>query len=359
MTFTSPTRFTMHACSSASSGGVICPLPAAHQPVLLDEVVDALAPHDGGVYVDGTFGAGGYSHAILESADCTVWAIDRDPDAIAAGAAMAEEFDGRLKLITGCFGQMDGLLAERGVTQADGVTFDLGVSSMQLDQPERGFSFRYNGPLDMRMEGAHGDRPSAADMVNHMREKELADIIYQFGGERRSRQVAKAIVEARGDSPITRTFQLAEIVRSVVGKSRDGLDPATRTFQALRIHVNDEIGELGRGLAAAETILSPGGVLAAVSFHSLEDRLVKDFLKQRSGSASRPSRHRPDTADSGPAASFTIPSKGVIQPGKEEIKANPRARSGRLRTAIRTTEPAWDTAPKPNPGIPNEGAPSP
>ncbi len=353
MTLTPPARITMHACASAS-GGVFCPLPTVHKPVLLDEVMEALAPHDGGVYVDGTFGAGGYSHTILEAADCTVWAIDRDPDAIAAGAAMAEEFGDRLEFITGCFGDMDKLLAERGVTRVDGVTFDLGVSSMQLDQPERGFSFRYNGPLDMRMDGEHGDRPSAADVVNAMREKELADIIYQFGGERRSRQVAKAIIEARRDSPITRTFQLAEIIRSVVGRSRDGLDPATRTFQALRIHINDEIGELGRGLAAAEKILAPGGVLAAVSFHSLEDRLVKDFLKQRSGASPRPSRHRPEAVDSGPAPSFTIPSKGVAQPGKEELKANPRARSGRMRTAIRTAEPAWDTDLEPNSGGHNQ-----
>ncbi len=358
MTLTPPARITMHACASAS-GGVFCPLPTVHKPVLLDEVMEALAPHDGGVYVDGTFGAGGYSHTILEAADCTVWAIDRDPDAIAAGAAIAEEFGDRLEFITGCFGDMDKLLAERGVTRVDGVTFDLGVSSMQLDQPKRGFSFRYNGPLDMRMEGADAAGPSAADMVNTLHEKKLADIIYQYSGEHRSRQVAKAIVKARREAPITRTFQLAEIVRSVVGKSRDGLDPATRTFQALRIHVNDEIGELGRGLAAAEKILSPGGRLAAVSFHSLEDRLVKDFLKQRSGATPRPSRHRPETADPGPAPSFTIPSKGVVQPDKAEIKANPRARSGRMRTAIRTDEPAWDTNPGPNPRAPNTGSPNP
>jgi 16S rRNA (cytosine1402-N4)-methyltransferase len=343
----------MHACISASSGSVICRLPAAHKPVLLNEIVEALDPHDGGVYVDGTFGAGGYSHAILEAADCTVWAIDRDPSAIAAGAAMAEEFGGRLKLITGCFGQMHSLLGERDVAEVDGITLDLGVSSMQLDQPERGFSFRYNGPLDMRMEGANGDGPSAADVVNTTREKELADIIYQYGDERRSRQVAKAIVEARRESPITLTCQLAAIIRNVVGRSRDGLNPATRTFQALRIHVNDEIGELSRGLLAAETILSLGGVLTIVSFHSLEDRLVKDFLKQRSGSASRPSRHRPDTADSRPAPSFTVPSKGVIQPGKAETKANPRARSGRMRAAIRTAEPAWNTDPGSNSETPN------
>ena len=353
MTFTSPARTATHTCSSASSGSVICRLPAAHKPVLLNEIVEALDPHDGGVYVDGTFGAGGYSLAILEAADCTVWAIDRDPSAIAAGTAMAEEFGGRLKLITGCFSQMNSLLSKRGVAAVDGVTFDLGVSSMQLDQPERGFSFRYNGPLDMRMEGANGDGPSAADVVNTTREKELADIIYQYGDERRSRQVAKAIVEARRESPITLTFQLAAIIRNVVGRSRDGLDPATRTFQALRIHVNDEIGELSRGLPAAETILSLGGVLTIVSFHSLEDHLVKDFLKQRSGGASRPSRHRPDTADSGPASSFTVPSKGVVQPDKAEIKANPRARSGRMRAAIRTAEPAWDTDPAPNSGTPN------
>lgn len=347
-----PAGLTMHACASAS-GGVICPPPAAHKPVLLNEVVEALAPHDGGVYVDGTFGAGGYSRAILAAADCAVWGIDRDPQAIAAGAAMEDEFSGRLELISGRFGDMDALLAERSVTRVDGVAFDLGLSSMQLDQPERGFSFRYNGPLDMRMEGGDAAGPSAADMVNNMREKELADIIYRFGGERRSRHVARAIVEARRESPIIRTFQLADIVRSVVRKSRDGIDPATRTFQALRIHVNDEIGELGRGLAAAERILSPGGTLALVSFHSLEDRLVKEFLRQRSGAAPRPSRHRPDTAGSGSAPSFTIPSKGAVQPDKAETDANPRARSGRMRAAIRTDEPAWDANPAQKTGGPN------
>ena len=345
MIFAPPAMTTMHACASVS-GGAICPPPAIHKPVLLDKVLKAFTPHDGGVYVDGTFGAGGYSAAILEAADCTVWGIDRDPYAITTGTAMKDKFGDRLELITGCFGDMGSLLAKHGVTRVEGVTFDLGVSSMQLDQPERGFSFRFNGPLDMRMEGNDAAGPSAADIVNNMDEKELADIIYHYGSERRSLHVARAIVKARSESPIIHTFQLAGIVRSVVRKSRDGIDPATRTFQALRIHVNNEIGELDRGLAAAERILSPGGTLAVVSFHSLEDRRVKGFLKQRSGATPRPSRHLPDTAVFSPAPSFTNLSKGAVPPDKAETDVNPRARSGRMRTAIRTNEPAWEINPE-------------
>ncbi len=201
MIFAPPAMTTMHACASVS-GGAICPPPAIHKPVLLDKVLKAFTPHDGGVYVDGTFGAGGYSAAILEAADCTVWGIDRDPYAITTGTAMKDKFGDRLELITGCFGDMGSLLAKHGVTRVEGVTFDLGVSSMQLDQPERGFSFRFNGPLDMRMEGNDAAGPSAADIVNNMDEKELADIIYHYGSERRSLHVARAIVKARSESPI-------------------------------------------------------------------------------------------------------------------------------------------------------------
>jgi 16S rRNA (cytosine1402-N4)-methyltransferase len=249
---------------------------AAHIPVMLPEVLDALAPRDGAVYVDGTFGGGGYSQGLLMAANCKVCGIDRDPAAIQAGAALTTRFPGRLQLLNGRFGDMERLLAARGVTQVDGVALDIGVSSPQIDEPARGFSFRQDGPLDMRM-GADG--PSAADVVNTLDEAALADIIYRYGEERLARRIARAIVDARKAAPITRTLQLAEIVRKVVRRSPDGIDPATRTFQAIRIYVNDEIGELRRGLAAAERLLAPGGRLAVVSFHSLEDREVKTFLK--------------------------------------------------------------------------------
>ena len=310
----------------------------AHRPVMLTEVLAVLSPRPGRVYVDGTFGAGGYSRAILDAADCAVWAIDRDPDAIRRGEDMAAEYPGRLHLIHGRFGEMDRLLAERNVTLVDGIALDIGVSSPQLDEAERGFSFRADGPLDMRM-GAEG--PSAADAVNELDETTLADIIWRLGEERKSRRVAHAIVEARKESPITRTLALAEIVRRAVPKSRDGIDPATRTFQALRIHVNDELGELDRALAAAERLLAPGGRLAVVAFHSLEDRRVKAFLRSRAGHAPRASRHLPMAQEEGRAPTFTLIKTGAIKPGTEETAANPRARSARLRGAERTQAPAW------------------
>lgn len=310
----------------------------AHRPVMLTEVLAVLSPQSGRVYVDGTFGAGGYSRAILDAADCAVWAIDRDPDAIRRGEAMAAEYPGRLHMVHGKFGDMDRLLAERNVTLVDGIALDVGVSSPQLDEAERGFSFRADGPLDMRM-GQEG--PTAANAVNELDEKELADIIYQLGEERHSRRVARAIVEARKASPISRTLELAEIVRRAVPKSRDGIDPATRTFQALRIHVNDELGELDRALTAAERLLSPGGRLAVVAFHSLEDRRVKAFLRSRAGSSPRVSRHLPVAREEGRAPTFRLLKTGTIKPSEEEVAANPRARSARLRGAERTEAPAW------------------
>src|SRR5215472_711799 len=250
---------------------------ARHVPVLAREVVDALRPRDGGRYLDGTFGAGGYTSAMLDRAECQMIAIDRDPDAIAAGQALAERYAPRLRLIEGRFGDMAELLSAEGVDEVDGVALDLGVSSMQFDQAERGFSFRASGPLDMRMDKRG---PSAADLVNEADEAEIADIIWRYGEERKSRRVAHAIVERRQKQRIETTAELAEIVRRAVGPSaRDESDPATRTFQALRIAVNDELGELERGLAAAEQVLAPGGRLAVVSFHSLEDRAVKDFVR--------------------------------------------------------------------------------
>lgn len=314
-----------------------------HVPVLLQEVLDTLTPRDGGIYVDGTFGAGGYSRAILQAAECTVWGIDRDPNAIARARDMEAEFKGRLTVVQGRFGDMFDLLSAqlkaRGVTGVDGVALDLGVSSMQIDEGARGFSFQADGPLDMRMEQAG---QSAADVVNEMDEAELADVIYEYGEERRSRQVARAIVEARAEDPITRTGQLAAIVRRVVRKSKDGIDPATRTFQGLRIFVNDELGEVDRGLIGAEKLLAPGGRLAVVSFHSLEDKRVKAFLNERSGNLPNPSRYIPDAGEVAPEPTFRLLKKGAIKPGKEECRTNPRARSSRLRAAERTEAPARD-----------------
>ena len=345
-----------------------------HTPVMLREVIEALSPRDGAIYLDGTFGAGGYAEAILAAADCRVWGIDRDPEAVARGQALAARHPERLNLIHGRFGAMDTLLGARQVFAVDGIALDLGVSSMQLDQAERGFSFRAEGPLDMRMDrgdaagndagGATGDAgPSAAEVVNELSEAELADIIHHYGEERRARQVARAIVAARRERPIEDTARLAEIVRAAVrapskgrakpqsksagkGKGRTGLgiDPATRTFQALRIHVNDELGELDRGLHAAERLLAPGGRLAVVSFHSLEDRAVKAFLRARAGAGARGSRHRPEAA-ARRDPTFLPLFRGACRPGRAECQANPRARSARLRAAERTAAAAWNGMP--------------
>lgn len=308
-----------------------------HVSVLLTEVVAALTPAADEVMVDGTFGAGGYTRAILAAAPCRVFAIDRDPSAVATGRAMQAETAGQLTMLEGRYGDMDRLLAQAGIAQVQGVALDIGVSSMQIDQAERGFSFAKDGPLDMRMEQ---NGPSAADVVNSASEAELADIIYHLGEERFARRVARAIVEARADAPFTRTLQLANVVRGAVRKSGDGIDPATRTFQALRIHVNDELGELQRGLEAAERLLAPGGRLAVVTFHSLEDRVVKNFLKKRSGDVPAPSRHLP-SPHVGPAPTFTLLGRKAIAPAEAETRVNPRARSAKLRAARRTDSPAW------------------
>lgn len=312
-----------------------------HIPVLLDDVVDVLAPRDGAVYVDATFGAGGYTRAILEAADCSVWAIDRDPEAAEAGRDIAAAYGQRLTILQGRFGDMKELLTDVGVTQVDGIALDIGVSSMQIDDPARGFSFRFDGPLDMRMEK---DGMSAADAVNRLAEKELADIIYQYGEERASRKIARAIVELREHTPITRTGQLADIVRKVVRKSKDGIDPATRTFQALRVYVNEELAELDRGLTAAEALLGEGGRLAAVSFHSLEDRRIKTFFQERSGGGPRPSRHMPAGFETGPEPTFEVPERQGRKPSDAEVARNPRARSARLRWGIRTAAPVREAA---------------
>ena len=302
---------------------------APHVPVLIGEVLDALAIAPGEVHVDGTFGAGGYSSA-MAGAGARVFAFDRDPDAIREGQGVAAAHG--VTLIPGEFSRMAQLLAERGVDRVSGVTLDIGVSSMQLDRPERGFSFQADGPLAMTMSQ---DGMSAADFLNTAPEEEIADVIYRYGEEPRSRRVARAIVDAR---PLERTGQLAAVVRRALGhKPHDKKDPATRTFQAIRIHVNRELEELKRGLEAAEALLEEGGRLAIVTFHSLEDRIVKQFLRKRSGGEGAGSRHLPERA-AGPQPTFGKPAKAV-RPGEAELARNPRARSATLRSAIRTAAP--------------------
>jgi 16S rRNA (cytosine1402-N4)-methyltransferase len=322
----------------------------SHIPVLLAEVLAALAPKPGEVIVDGTFGAGGYSRAILDTAPCRVLAFDRDPRAIRDGAALVVAAAGRLTLIPETFGAMAGSLRARLGADAtvDGVVLDIGVSSMQLDEAARGFSFQEDGPLDMRMSaplGAGGPGipagPSAADFLNTAEEPEIADVIYAYGEEHKSRAIARAIVRRRAERPFARTLELAQCVAGAVGgRKGDPRHPATRTFQALRIHVNDELGELARGLAAAEKILKPGGRLVVVTFHSLEDRIVKRFLAERSGRAAGVSRHLPQSIELR-EPSFRILNQRPLTPGKDEIAANPRARSAKLRAAARTGAPAW------------------
>jgi 16S rRNA (cytosine1402-N4)-methyltransferase len=323
--------------SQATSASRSAVEPAAHIPVLLGAVVDALAPRDDAVYVDGTFGGGGYSGALLAAARCRVFGIDRDPDAAQRGRELAKRHPGCLQIFEGRFGDMERLLAPVNTDPIAGIALDLGVSSAQLDTPERGFSFRFDGPLDMRMSSAG---PTAADLVEALSEPDLARLIKDFGEERFARRVARAIVSARRLQPIRRTTELAEIVRAAIPKSEAGQDPATRTFQALRIAVNDELGELDHGLAAAERLLAPGGRLAVVSFHSLEDRRVKEFLRRRSGSAPGASRHRPARIEARPP-SFELLTRRAIRPSAAEIAHNPRARAARLRAAGRTAAPAW------------------
>jgi 16S rRNA (cytosine1402-N4)-methyltransferase len=301
-----------------------------HLPVMLPDVLRLMAPHAGGVYLDGTFGGGGYAAALLEAAPCTVWAIDRGPEAIARGATLAAQYTGRLHLIQGQFGDMLALLARHGVTALDGVVLDLGVSSFQLDDSARGFSFRADGPLDMRMSLSG---PTAADLVNALPERELADLLFELGEERASRRIARAIAAARAEAPITTTGRLATIIRGVLPPDRSGIDPATRSFQALRIRVNDELGEITRALEEASKLLAPGGRLVVVSFHSLEDRLVKRFMTDAAGRTPAPSRHDPRGLAARPRAApgFRLLTVRPLRPGSAETAANPRARSARLR----------------------------
>jgi len=313
--------------------------PPRHIPVLRSEVLETLAPKDGEIYIDGTFGAGGYTRAILEAAECRVLALDQDPAAFFAGEALRQEFCDRLTLISNSFSRMEREVAKVGLAAVDGVVLDIGVSSMQLDDPERGFSFMRDGPLDMRMsqEGL-----TAAAIVNSFKEEKLADIFYHFGEERRSRAIARAIVKARTSAPFATTKALVDVIERVLGKAHGNeKHPATRTFQALRIFINDELGELARGLAAAERILKPGGRLVVVSFHSLEDRIVKKFIAERSGKTTSVSRHLPTETIKITPPSFRIVNSRPLTPSKGELDVNPRARSARLRTAFRTDAESW------------------
>ena len=317
--------------SEAVAGG-----PARHLPVLVRRAVDWLAVRDGGRYVDATFGAGGYARAILETPGARVIGIDRDQSAIALGADLVEAAQGRLDLAEGRFSDLESIVGGDGAPAVDGVVFDLGVSSMQLDEAARGFSFRLDGPLDMRM---GRDGPSAAELVARAGERELAAIIATLGEEHHARAVARAIVKARGERAIETTAALAEIVARVVRARPGAIHPATRTFQALRIFVNDELAELARGLVAAERVLKPSGRLVVVAFHSLEDRIVKTFLAQRSRPPAA-SRHRPEVAAA--PVTFRLLTRRAQTPDAAEVAANPRARSAKLRAAERT-----DAAPRP------------
>ncbi len=311
-----------------------------HISVLLNEVLHILSPKPDEVMVDGTFGAGGYSRAILAAAPCRVFGIDRDPRAIAIGQELQAEADGRFSILAGVYGDMQELLAREGVDQVDGIALDIGVSSMQIDEAERGFSFMNDGPLDMRMSATGA---TAADIVNTESEEELVRIIFRFGEERRARAVARAIVERREVQSFSRTTELADVIACVIKPTGKGIHPATRTFQALRIHVNDELGQLREGLEAAERVLAPGGRLVVVSFHSLEDRLVKNFLAERADAKGNPSRHLPMTEEKA-KPSFELVKRGATKAGKDELAVNVRSRSARLRGAIRTDAPVWRAA---------------
>jgi 16S rRNA (cytosine1402-N4)-methyltransferase len=313
--------------------------PARHLPVLLREVVSSLKPKDGGKYIDATFGAGGHSRAILEAANCTVLGFDRDPRTVAQSSLIVSEYRGRLTVVEANFSELVEIAPCHGFDRADGILFDFGVSSMQLDEAGRGFSFRQDGPLDMRM-SAKG--LSALEVVNRYPEKDLARIISVLGEEKKAKFVARAIVDARKEGEITRTSELAEIARKAIHSKLGDIDPATRTFQALRIFVNDELREIEAGLLASEKLLSAGGVLSAISFHSLEDRLVKTFITSRSQAPAR-SRHAPEVEVT--PSSFKTVSRKPLVATEEEVRFNPRARSAKLRVAERTDAPAHKDNP--------------
>ncbi|WP_017930984.1 16S rRNA (cytosine(1402)-N(4))-methyltransferase RsmH [Robiginitomaculum antarcticum] len=307
-----------------------------HYPVMLPEVMHALSPKSGELFIDGTFGNGGYSRAILECDGAYVIAIDRDPNVAATVAAMSEEFGERFTFYNGAFSDMSEAAQGRAV---DGIVLDIGVSSMQIDQAIRGFSFQKDGPLDMRMAQ---DGPDAADAIAHLSHSDLIQIFRVYGEERRAKRCADFIMRAREEAPITTTAQLADLMAQALGKSGK-INPATRVFQALRIFINDELGELYRALIAAEALLTPGGRLVVVSFHSLEDRIVKSFLRRRAGETQGQSRYMPESADTSPAPSFILPHRSALTASKSELSENVRSRSAKLRSAVRTDAPEWPT----------------
>ena len=310
-----------------------------HVPVMLAEVLAALAPANNEIYVDGTFGAGGYTRAILEAANCNVIAIDRDPGAISGGQELVAAFPGRLTLVQSSFSAMKDVLQQHGIERVHGVVLDVGVSSMQIDEAQRGFSFMRDGPLDMRM-SQHG--PSAADYVNTMEADDLSRLIFIFGDEPKARSIARSIVKARESEPLLTTLDLVKAVEGATGpqRAKDRIHPATRTFQALRIFVNSELDELALALTAAEELLEVGGRLVVVTFHSLEDRIVKRFFTSRGGKLPSPSRHQLGPAVE-TAASFALPFKGHMEATPHEASLNPRARSAKMRAGIRMAAETW------------------
>ncbi|PWE34068.1 16S rRNA (cytosine(1402)-N(4))-methyltransferase [Maritimibacter sp. 55A14] len=331
-----------------ATGARNSPHDPPHIPVLIGPLIAAVSPVSG-TWLDGTFGAGGYTRALLEAGAARVIAVDRDPEVFARARDWAADYGDRLRLVEGTFGDLD----RHAGGPLDGVVLDIGVSSMQIDQPERGFSFAKDGPLDMRMSRSG---PSAADLVARLDEAELADILFQYGEERASRRIARAIVAARAEAPITTTGRLAEIIAGCLPRAKPGqINPATRSFQALRIAVNDELGELIAGLEAAERVLVAGGLLAVVTFHSLEDRIVKRFFQMRAGWAGGGSRHAP--AADAPAPRFEMVTKKAVTADAAEVAANPRARSAKLRVARRTSAPVGrqDRAALGLPGLVSKG----
>lgn len=321
---------------------------APHIPVMLSEVLASLAPQNGETYIDGTFGAGGYTRAILGKADCTVYAFDRDPSAITAARQMAQDYNGRLIPVHADFGDMVTQMEAHKTPQIDAIILDLGVSSMQLDQAARGFSFQKDGALDMRMDDStNSPSETAAALIDRLSADELADILYLYGDEKKSRRIARAIKDEQAKEPITTTLRLAQIIEKANPQSpKIKTHAATKSFQALRIAVNDELGQLKKALTAALPLLREGGRLIIVTFHSLEDRLVKRFFKRYSGHLSAASRHLPDSGDhltQGESAYFTLPHKKALEPRDSEVASNPRARSARLRCGIRTSRPFTDT----------------
>lgn len=320
----------------------------AHLPVMLDEVLTALEPRDGGLYVDGTFGAGGYARAILGFDGTRVLGIDRDPTARRAAEALKAAWPKRFAFAEGPFSLMEEVIERADSSGVDGVVLDLGVSSMQIDEADRGFSFQREGPLDMRMSRTG---PSAADAVNNLELNELTAIFRVYGEEKKARRAAQFIVREREAEPITTTLRLADIVSRAVGGKPGRIHPATRVFQALRIFVNDELGELRAGLQAAERILKPAGRLVIVTFHSLEDRMVKQFLRERAGLLGRGSRHEPEALPEH-APSFSLLTRKAVEPGVAEVADNPRSRSAKLRAGVRNGEPAWPAGDTAFAGVP-------